>query len=150
VAFTVYLAGEIHSQWRSAIEDGISAQGLDVQVRSPVTDHAASDDCGEAILGPQPSAFWRDHCGAGINAIRTRTAIGAADLVVARFGAQYRQWNTAFDAGLAVASGVPLVTLHDEDLDHALKEVDAAAQAVCRTPDQVVQILAYTLRGALS
>ena len=77
----------------------------------------------------------------------TARSIAAADLIVARFGEKYRQWNAAFDAGLAVASGVPLVTLHGEDLDHALKEVDAAAQAVCRTPAEVVKILEYTLRG---
>jgi len=147
VAFTVYLAGEIHSAWRDAVAEGVARRGLDVDLLSPVTDHAASDDCGEAILGEQPGPFWRDRCGAGINAIRTRTAIAAADLIVARFGEKYRQWNAAFDAGLAVASGVPLVTLHGEDLDHALKEVDAAAQAVCRTPAEVVKILEYTLRG---
>ncbi len=147
MAFTVYLAGEIHSDWRNVITEGVAHSDLDVDLLSPVTDHAASDACGDAILGKQPSPFWRDRCGAGINAIRTRTAIAASDLVVARFGEKYRQWNAAFDAGIAVASGVPLVTLHAEDLDHALKEVDAAAQAVCRTPDQVVAILQYTLQG---
>ena len=66
--------------------------------------------------------------GAGVNAIRTQTLIRAADIVVVRFGDKYRQWNAAFDAGYAAALGKPIVTLHDAELDHALKEVDRAAQ----------------------
>jgi YtoQ family protein len=150
VSFTVYLAGEIHSNWRDQIAEGVHARNLDIDLVSPITKHAESDDCGEAILGTQPNAFYRDRAGAGINAIRTRAAINAADLVVVRFGPKYRQWNAAFDAGLAVASGIPLVTLHPEELDHALKEVDATSQAVCRSPEQVVQILDYVLAGNLS
>jgi YtoQ family protein len=149
VAFTVYLAGEIHSAWRDAIASGIRELHLDVDLVSPVTIHEDSDACGAAILGDQPTPFWHDRTGAGINAIRTRSAIASADLIVVRFGEKYRQWNAAFDAGLAVAAGISLVTLHDEQLDHALKEVDAAAQAVCRTPEQVVQILDYVLSGKL-
>jgi YtoQ family protein len=68
---------------------------------------------------------------------------------VVRFGPKYRQWNAAFDAGYAVALGKPIITLHDPDLNHALKEVDGAAAAVARTPDQVVQTLAYAIGGAL-
>lgn len=59
-----------------------------------------------------------------MNAIRTQTLIRDADVVV-RFGDQYRQWNAAFDAGYAAALGKPIVT---PELDHALKEVDRAAQ----------------------
>ena len=44
-----------------------------------------------------------------------------------------------------IASGKPIITLHDEELDHALKEVDAAARATARTPEQVVEILTYVL-----
>ncbi len=147
--FTVYLAGEIHSSWRDEIASGVHNLNLDVDLVSPVTIHEDSDACGAAILGDQPNSFWHDRTGAGINAIRTRTAIASADLAVVRFGEKYRQWNAAFDAGLATAAGIPLVTLHDEQLDHALKEVDAAAQAVCRTPEQVVQIIDYVLSGQL-
>jgi YtoQ family protein len=149
VPFTVYLAGEIHSSWRETIASGVHSLDLDVDLVSPVTIHEDSDACGAAILGEQPTPFWNDRVGAGINAIRTRSAIASADLVIARFGEKYRQWNAAFDAGLAVAAGVPLITLHDEQLDHALKEVDAAAQAVCRDPDEAVQILDYVLSGRL-
>ena len=145
----VYLSGEIHSDWRQRIEDGVRQAGLAVSFGAPVTDHAASDDCGVAILGPEPSAFWKDHKGAGVNALRTRHLLSRADVVVVRFGPKYRQWNAAFDAGWAAARGQSLVVLHDEELDHALKEVDAAACAVARSPEQVVAILAYVQTGAL-
>ena len=56
-------------------------------------------------LGEESEAFWRDHKGAGVNAIRTQTLIRDADVVVVRFGDKYRQWNAAFDAGYAAAMG---------------------------------------------
>jgi YtoQ family protein len=139
----VYLAGEIHSDWRQRIQEGARQAGLSVDFYAPVTDHGASDECGVRILGPEDKGFWQDHKGAQLNAIRTRTLIGAADVVVVHFGDKYRQWNAAFDAGLAVAQGKSLIVLHDESLTHALKEVDAAALAVAREPDQVVEILRY-------
>ena len=89
--------------------------------------------------------FWRDRKGAGINSIRTGTLLQEADLVVVRFGPKYKQWNAAYDAGLAAAYGIPYVTLHDEEHDHALKEVDAGARAVAREPSQVVEILKYVM-----
>jgi YtoQ family protein len=145
-----YLSGEIHSDWRERIEDGAAAAGLDIAFSAPVTDHAASDAAGTAILGEQEQPFWNDHLGAGVNAIRTRTLIERADVVVVRFGEQYRQWNAAFDAGYAAALGKPLVVLHPEQHDHALKEVDRAALAVAREPEQVVEILKYALQGVHS
>jgi len=145
--WTVYLSGEIHSDWRDRIAEGASAADLPVTFTGPVLDHAASDDCGVAILGAEEEKFWKDRKGAGINAIRTRTLLRDADVVVVRFGPKYRQWNAAFDAGFAAALGKPLVTLHDGDLDHALKEVDAAAEATAREPEQVVRILEYVLGG---
>ena len=66
-----------------------------------------------------------------------------------RCGEKYKQWNAAFDAGYAAALGKPMVTLHPTEHDHALKEVDAAASAVARAPEQVVQALAYVIRGEL-
>lgn len=146
----VYLAGEIHTPWRDEIAQGVSQRGLAVELTGPELDHGASDACGERILGDQPTAFWRDHTGAKINAIRTRGQLGRADLVVVRFGEQYRQWNAAFDAGQALALGIPYVTLHDPGLTHALKEVDAGAQAVCERAGQVVELLAYVLGGGLT
>ncbi|TVP99400.1 MAG: YtoQ family protein [Roseinatronobacter sp.] len=143
----VYLAGEIHTDWRDQIIAG--AQGLAVTFSGPVTDHAASDDCGVAILGREEQKFWHDHKGAKLNAMRTRKALNDADIVVVRFGDQYRQWNAAFDAGFAAALGKSLIVLHGADHQHALKEIDAAALAVAETPAQVVQILRYTLEGEL-
>lgn len=143
----VYLSGEIHTDWRDQIIEG--ASGLDVSFSSPVTDHDASDDCGVAILGEEASKFWHDHKGAKINAIRTRRGIEQADIVVVRFGEKYRQWNAAFDAGVASALGKSLIVLHGPEHQHALKEIDAAALAVAEHPQQVVQILRYVLTGAL-
>lgn len=140
---TVYLSGEIHSGWRQEIVAGIEAKGLPVQVLAPVTTHAASDEVGVDILGAEDKPFWKDHKAAKINSIRIRTAIEQADVVVVKFGEQYRQWNAAFEAGYAVAKGKSLISLHSPDLRHPLKEVDAAALAVAETPQQVVEILSY-------
>ena len=119
------------------------AAGLAVNFSTPVTDHEASDMCGVQILGEEQKDFWRDRKGANINAIRTSSLISCADAVIVRFGPKYKQWNAAFDAGYAAALNKPLITLHDEDHDHALKEVDATA----RTPDQVVEVLCYVMAG---
>ena len=150
MSWTVYLSGEIHTGWREVIQAGSQARGLPVQFSAPVTDHGASDDCGVVILGAEEKKFWHDRKGAGVNAIRTRTLIERADIVVVRFGAQYKQWNAAFDAGFAVALGKSLVILHPPEHAHALKEVDAAAQAVAETPEQVVDILDYVINGVLA
>ncbi|WP_342078012.1 YtoQ family protein [Yoonia sp. SS1-5] len=143
----IYLSGEIHTDWRDQIT--AAAAGLDVQFSAPVTDHAASDDCGVAIMGEEPDKFWHDHKGAKLNAIRTRHGIETADIVVVRFGDKYKQWNAAFDAGFAAALGKSLIVMHGPDHQHPLKEVDAAALAVVETPAQVVDILKYVLDGKL-
>jgi YtoQ family protein len=150
MAWSVYLAGEIHSDWRERIAEGAKEAGLDVTFSSPVTDHSASDDVGVAVLGEESDGFWKDHKGAGVNAIRTQTLIRQADVVVVRFGEKYKQWNAAFDAGYAAALGKPIVTLHPEEHNHALKEIDRAAMATAETPEQVVGILRYVLEGKLS
>jgi YtoQ family protein len=141
--WTVYLSGEIHSGWRREIAEGVQKAGLPIDLVGPETNHDASDGCGEAILGPETDPFWKDHKAAKINAIRTRSLIDRADIVVVRFGDKYRQWNAAFDAGYAAASGTPYITLHPAEHRHALKEVDAEALAVAETPEQVVGILRY-------
>ncbi|MBU3260981.1 YtoQ family protein [Roseovarius sp. PS-C2] len=147
MTLNVYLSGEIHTDWRERIIDG--AKGLDVRFSGPVTDHAASDDCGVAILGAEDDKYWHDHKGAMVNAIRTRKGIAEADVVVVRFGDKYKQWNAAFDAGYASALGKSLIVLQPPEHDHALKEVNAAALAMAREPEQVVQILRYVLNGGL-
>ncbi|MCB1494873.1 MAG: YtoQ family protein [Bauldia sp.] len=150
MTWTVYLSGEIHTDWRETIAAGAEAAGLDVRFAAPVTSHEASDDCGVAILGAEPDKFWHDNKGAKLNAIRTRTMIEGADIVVVRFGDKYKQWNAAFDAGYAAALGKPIVVLHPPEHQHALKEVDAAALAVAETPEQVVAILRYVIGGKLA
>ena len=143
----IYLSGEIHTDWRDQIING--TKDLDVSFSSPVTDHAASDDCGVRILGSEDNDFWHDKKGAQINAIRTKNGIKNADIVVVRFGEKYKQWNAAFDAGYAAALGKALIILHAKDVSHALKEVDAAALAVAETPEQVINILKYVQNGEL-
>ena len=148
--WNVYLSGEIHTDWREEIWRGVEQAELPVQFSGPVTHHGASDDVGVTILGAEQNKFWHDHKGAQINAIRTRTLLEKADIVVVRFGEKYKQWNAAFDAGYASALGKPLVIMHQDEHAHALKEVDAAALAVTKTPAQVVEILSYVIEGNLT
>ena len=146
--WNVYLSGEIHTDWREVIQKGVEEAGLPVRLTAPVTDHAASDDCGVVILGAQEDAFWKDNQGAKVNALRTRTLIAEADIVVVRFGDKYRQWNAAFDAGYAAALSKPLIVVQPAEFDHALKEVDAFA-LVARHSEQVVDLLRYAIDGKL-
>jgi len=147
--WTVYLSGEIHTDWRDRIAGGVRERNLPVDLVSPNTDHESSDDCGTDILGGEDNPFWKDHKGASVNALRTRTLLERADIVVVRFGDKYKQWNAAFDAGYAAALGKSIITLHDPALTHPLKEVDAAALAVAETPEQVVRLLDYAINGKL-
>ncbi|GAL30543.1 hypothetical protein JCM19239_6842 [Vibrio variabilis] len=140
----VYLSGEIHTDWREQIIEGCKAKDLDISFTSANTDHESSDAAGDG-LGVESQQFWRDHKSAKVNAIRIQTAIKACDVAIIRFGDKYKQWNAAFDAGYCAALGKPYITLHDENLVHALKEVDGAAQAWATTPQQVVDLLAYTV-----
>ena len=140
--WSVYLSGEIHTDWRQRIIDGARAQDLPLDFVSAVTDHEASDAAGD-LLGPESSGFWRDHKSSKVNAIRTKTLVENCDVAVIRFGDKYKQWNAAFDAGYCAAIGKPYITLHDEGIVHPLKEVDASAMAWATTPDQVVEILSY-------
>ncbi|TVP60917.1 MAG: hypothetical protein EA349_00815, partial [Halomonadaceae bacterium] len=90
--WTVYLSGEIHTDWRQQIEQGAEAAGLPVEFTAPVTDHPASDAAGD-MLGAQEQPFWRDHQSSKVNAIRTKTLLETCDLAVIRFGDKYKQWN---------------------------------------------------------
>ena len=142
MTWKVYLSGEIHSNWRQQIIDGASANSLPIAFTSAVTNHEASDAAGD-LLGSEQDAFWRDHKSSKVNAIRTKTHLQDCDIAIIRFGEKFKQWNAAFDAGFCAAKGKPYITLHDEDIIHALKEVDAAAMAWAKTPGQVVEILKY-------
>ena len=142
MSLTVYLSGEIHTDWREQIIAGCEGTGL--QFCLAVTNHEASDAAGD-LLGAEDNNFWRDHKSAKVNAIRTKTLIEQCDIAIIRFGDKYKQWNAAFDAGYCAALDKPYITLHDEAIIHPLKEVDAAAQAWATTPAQVVEILKYTV-----
>ena len=143
--WTIYLSGEIHTDWREQIIEGAKENGLDATFTSAVTDHEASDAAGDG-LGEEQKPFWRDHKSAKVNSIRTSTLIENCDIAVVRFGNKYKQWNAAFDAGCLAAKGKAYITLHDEDIIHPLKEVDAAAMAWATTPAQVVDILSYVIK----
>ncbi|KAL9181069.1 hypothetical protein ACHAXT_009874 [Thalassiosira profunda] len=145
----VYLSGEIHSDWREVIAEGVAKKGLPVQLSSPNCSHEDSDDCGAIILGMEEERPNWDRKGATLNNIRTKTLIEDADVVVVRFGEKYRQWNAAFDAGYASALGKSIITLHPPKISHMLKEVNANASAVCEDAEQVVDTLAYVTRGDL-
>jgi len=138
------MSGEIHTDWRDRIEKGALQRGLSVSFTSPVTDHPASDAAGD-VLGSEEQGFWRDHKSAKVNAIRTRTLLQQSDIAIVRFGDKYKQWNAAFDAGYCAALGKPYITLHDPELIHPLKEVDAEALAWATTPEEVVEVLAYVI-----
>jgi YtoQ family protein len=145
----VYLSGEIHSNWREEIINLCKNEKLDISFSSPITNHEASDNCGVEILGDENSNFWKDHKGANINSIRTRKSIKDCDIVIVKFGDKYKQWNAAFDAGFAAALNKSIIVIHNDEHQHALKEVDAAASAVAKDQNQVVRILKYILEGKL-
>lgn len=140
---SVYLSGEIHSNWRTEIINGCKEKNLPIDFLTPVTTHEASDDVGVTILGSESEKFWYDHKAAKINAIRSKVGIQKADLLIIKFGDKYRQWNAAFDAGQAAALGKPYIVIHADEFTHALKEVDSQAMAVAKTTSQVVEILNY-------
>ena len=139
----IYAAGEIHSDWRDRLREALDDRGVDAVVVGPQEDHPRSDSVGEDILGEQPNARYRDLAGARVNAIRRRIQMQNADLVVARFGDQYRQWNTALDVGTATAHGLPTIVVRDPELHHALKEVDAAVTMTVDTLEQAAEAVAY-------
>ena len=141
---TVYLSGEIHTEWRNEIINKSNELNLPIEFLSPNTNHELSDDVGVKILGKEDKKFWHDHKSAKINSIRTKNAIDRSDIVIVRFGEKYKQWNAAFDAGYASAMSKSLIIIHSDENQHALKEIDSVAQAVVKNVDEVIKILNYT------
>lgn len=139
----IYLAGEIHSDWRETFRAELRERGVTAQFVGPQEVHERSDSVGEDILGEQPGARYRDLMGARVNTLRTRVMMRRADVVVAYFGDKYRQWNTAADAGAAVAAGIPLILIRDPQLIHALKELDAMASVTAENLAQAAEAIAY-------
>ena len=145
----VYLSGEIHTNWRDEIIKKCQDLKLNIDFSGPVTNHELSDDVGVKILGMEEKKIWHDNKSAKINAIKTRSSIEKSDIVIVRFGEKYKQWNAAFDAGYAAALSKSLIIIHNDEHQHALKEIDAAALAITKNIDEVVQILKYTINGSI-
>ena len=147
--YNVYLSGEIHTDWRNEIKELSKQKKLEVNFFSPELNHEFSDKCGVSILGEETKKFWADHKSSKINFIRTKKLINLSDLVVVKFGEKYKQWNAAFEAGMSVALNKSLIVIHDDNVQHALKEVDSSALAVVKDSKQLVNILDYVLNGKL-
>ena len=139
--FVVYLAGEIHSDWREELK--VQAKDLELEFVGPQTDHSLSDGIGEEILGEQPGDWYRDQTASHINNFRTQAMMNKADFVVAKFGEEYKQWNTAMDAATAVEKGKPLIIIRPESNIHALKELENKANVAVETIEQAVQVIQY-------
>ncbi|KYG26669.1 YtoQ family protein [Alkalihalobacillus trypoxylicola] len=139
----VYLAGEIHSDWREEIKNQAKELELPLLFKGPMENHERSDHIGEEILGSQPNAIFKDEAASSINNLRTQIWLNKADVVIALFGEQYKQWNTAMDASAAISLGKPLILIRPESLHHALKELSNKAQIVVETPKQALQALSY-------
>jgi YtoQ family protein len=142
---TIYLAGEIHSDWRDRLRSHIDFLGIDADIEyvGPQEEHQRSDDVGEAILGEQPGPRYRDLLGGRVNNLRRRVQMNRADLVVAYFGPDYKQWNTAADAGAAAALDLPLILVRDPQHIHALKDLDAFAAVTVDTLEQAAEAIGY-------
>ena len=145
--WTVYLSGEIHTDWRQELKKGCKKLDLSIEFTEPITNHELSDDCGAKILGQESDKFWHDHKSAKLNSIRIKSAIEQADIVIIRFGEKYKQWNAAFDAGYAAALTKPIILIHQDEHQHALKEIGVVALAVTKNIDEVVKILKYVIKG---
>ncbi|GEN51760.1 YtoQ family protein [Halobacillus faecis] len=140
---TIYLAGQIHDDWRNEIRKKAEKEKLPINFVSPQENHALSDDIGEKILGEQPSKVYRDDAASSINNFRTRVLLQKSDAVIAYFGESYKQWNTAMDAGAAIQAGKPLILVRPESLIHPLKELSNQADVTVETLDQALEVLTY-------
>ncbi|MDC0194957.1 YtoQ family protein [Alphaproteobacteria bacterium] len=143
----IYLSGEIHTNWRDEIMSQIDDLNLPIKFYNPITDHELSDNCGAKILGKEKEKFWHDNKSAKLNKIRTKVFIENADIVIIKFGDQYKQWNAAFDAGYAAALSKPLIIIHSHENQHALKEIDASALAITNNNDEVIKVLSYITKN---
>ncbi|GAE25800.1 hypothetical protein JCM9140_1817 [Halalkalibacter wakoensis JCM 9140] len=139
----VYLAGEIHSSWRTQLKEQAQKQNLPLRFTGPMEDHQRSDHIGEEILGSQPNNVLKDEAASSINNLRTQILLSKSDVVIAYFGEQYKQWNSAMDAATAITLQKPVILIRDEKLHHPLKELANKAQLVVQTPEQALKALSY-------
>lgn len=140
---TVYLAGEIHTNWRDEIKQKAEEKNLPLTFVSPQTNHDRSDNIGEEILGEQPGKYYKDDAASDINNFRTQVLMQKADIVIALFGEKYKQWNTAMDASAAITMNKPTIIIRPESLIHPLKELSNKANVTVETVDQAIQVLEY-------
>ncbi len=140
---TVYLAGQIHDNWREEIAQKAKVKNLPLQFVAPQTDHDRSDNIGEEILGIQPSAYYKDNAASDINNFRTQVLMQKADIVIALFGEKYKQWNTAMDVSTAIALNKPTIIIRPESLIHPLKELSNKANVTVETVDQAIEVIRY-------
>lgn len=140
---TVYLAGEIHTDWREQFQDLATENNLPLEFVSPQTNHDRSDNIGEEILGTQPSPLYKDEAASMINNFRTQVMLEKSDIVVALFGEEYRQWNTAMDASTAIAKNKPTIIIRPKSLIHPLKELSNKANVTVETVEQAIQAIKY-------
>lgn len=140
---TVYLAGQIHDNWREDLKEKAKKKGLPLTFVGPQTNHDRSDNVGEDILGEQPGNVYKDDAASSINNLRTEVLLQKADVVVALFGEQYKQWNTAMDASAALTLNKPTILVRPSSLVHPLKELSNKANVTVETVDQALEVLAY-------
>ncbi|UUH69434.1 YtoQ family protein [Bacillus subtilis] len=141
--FIVYLAGEIHSNWREEIKEKTKSLKLPITFVGPMENHDRSDNIGEEIMGVQPNAVLKDDKASDISNFRTAVLMNKADFVIALFGEKYKQWNTAMDASYAIAKGKPLIIIRPESLHHPLKELSNKANITVETVNQAIKALSY-------
>jgi YtoQ family protein len=140
---TVYLAGQIHDNWREELEEKAKKKDLPLTFVAPQTNHDRSDDIGEEILGEQPGNLYKDDAASDINNFRTQVLMQKADIVIALFGEKYKQWNTAMDATTAITMNKPTIIIRPESLIHPLKELSNKANVTVETVDQALDVISY-------
>ncbi|UOQ46632.1 YtoQ family protein [Gracilibacillus caseinilyticus] len=140
---TVYLAGQIHDDWRLKVEKKAKQKDLSLTFVGPQTNHERSDNIGEDILGEQPGKFYKDDAASAINNLRTQVLMQKSDIVIALFGESYKQWNTAMDASTAIAMNKPTIIVRPESLIHPLKELSNKANITVETIDQALEVIGY-------
>ncbi|WP_163580736.1 YtoQ family protein [Gracilibacillus saliphilus] len=140
---TVYLAGQIHDDWRKEVEQKAKEKGLPLTFVGPQTNHDRSDNVGEDILGEQPGKLYKDDAASDINNFRTQVLMKKSDIVIALFGDKYKQWNTAMDASTAIAMNIPTIIVRPDSLIHPLKELSNKANVTVETSDQAIEVISY-------
>ena len=140
---TIYLAGEIHSDWRESIKNQAKELPFKLNFVGPMENHERSDNIGEEIIGEQPNAIFKDDAASAMNNLRTQVLMNKSDIVIALFGEQYKQWNTAMDASAALTLNKPLILIRPEKLHHPLKELSRKANITLETTEQALQAISY-------